>query len=102
MQAGRNRSILILLLSLSAEKISLTSAVIGSIEHAPTVIEKGENRMIKKFKNSRIEIWGRLYINDHSIRDPEDKDAVILQIEPSGVDSWIVEITDHEPEEIGS
>lgn len=58
--------------------------------------------MIRTFKNSRIEILGSRYINDYSRREPEDKDAVIQQIEPGGNGDYIVEITDHEPEETGA
>lgn len=55
--------------------------------------------MIKKFKNSRIEIWTRQYINDYRIRNHEDEDVIIQQIEPVNCDTYIVEITDAEIEE---
>ena len=56
--------------------------------------------MVKAYKNSVIEVWGRDYINFVRDRYPEDRNAEILQIERgSDKDGYIVEIIRHEPEE---
>lgn len=53
--------------------------------------------MKAKYENSRIEIWGRDYINNPVIREEKDKNVKIVQIEPSGrEDDYIVEIVDRE------
>lgn len=49
--------------------------------------------MIKRSKNSRIEIWGTRYINDPGKRREEDEKAVIYQIEgTTDPDNFIVEV----------
>ena len=56
--------------------------------------------MVKAYKNSVIEVWGRDYINFVNDRYPEDKNAEILQIERgSDKDDYIVEFIRHESEE---
>lgn len=51
--------------------------------------------MKAKYENSRIEIWGRSYINNPVIRNEKDKNMKIVQIEPSGRgDDFIVEVID--------
>ena len=56
--------------------------------------------MIKAYKNSVIEVWGRDYINFVNDRYPEDRNAEILQIERgSDKDDYIVEFIRHESEE---
>ena len=57
--------------------------------------------MVKAYKNSVIEVWGRDYINFVNDRYPEDRNAEILQIERgSDKDDYIVEFIRHESEEI--
>ena len=49
--------------------------------------------MIKRFKGSRIEIWGTRYINNSENRREEDKKAIIYQIESVGdSENFIVEV----------
>ena len=56
--------------------------------------------MVKAYKNSVIEVWGRDYINFVKDRYLEDRNAEILQIERgSDKDDYIVEFIRHEPEE---
>lgn len=56
--------------------------------------------MVKTYKNSVIEVWGRDYINFVHDRYPEDRNAEILQIERgSDKDDYIVEFIRHESEE---
>lgn len=56
--------------------------------------------MVKAYKNSVIEVWGRDYINFVNDRYPEDRNAEILQIERgSDKDDYIVEFIRHESEE---
>ena len=56
--------------------------------------------MVKAYKNSVIEVWGRDYINFVNDRYPEDRNAEILQIERgSDKDEYIVEFIRHESEE---
>ena len=56
--------------------------------------------MVKTYKNSVIEVWGRDYINFVDNRYQEDRNAEILQIERgSDKDDYIVEFIRHEPEE---
>lgn len=56
--------------------------------------------MVKTYKNSVIEVWGRDYINFVNDRYPEDRNAEILQIERgSDKDDYIVEFIRHESEE---
>ena len=56
--------------------------------------------MVKAYKNSVIEVWGRDYINFVDNRYQEDRNAEILQIERgSDKDDYIVEFIRHEPEE---
>ena len=56
--------------------------------------------MVKAYKNSVIEVWGRDYINFVNDRYTEDRNAEILQIERgSDKDDYIVEFIRHEPEE---
>lgn len=56
--------------------------------------------MVKAYKNSVIEVWGRDYINFVKDRYSEDRNAEILQIERgSDKDDYIVEFIRHEPEE---
>lgn len=56
--------------------------------------------MVKAYKNSVIEVWGRDYINFVNDRYLEDRNAEILQIERgSDKDDYIVEFIRHEPEE---
>ena len=56
--------------------------------------------MIKAYKNSVIEVWGRDYINFVENRYSEDRNAEILQIERgSDKDDYIVEFIRHESEE---
>ena len=49
---------------------------------------------MKKSKElSRIEIWSNDYINDLDVREEEDKNAKIIQIEPgSSEGDYIVEV----------
>ena len=49
-------------------------------------------------KDSRIEIWNYDYINNVKIRNKEDENAYILQVEP-GINSYIVEIVDRKGDE---
>ena len=56
--------------------------------------------MVKAYKNSVIEVWGRDYINFVKDRYPEDRNTEILQIERgSDKDDYIVEFIRHESEE---
>ena len=56
--------------------------------------------MVKAYKNSVIEVWGRDYINFVDNRYQEDRNAEILQIERgSDKDDYIVEFIRHESEE---
>ena len=56
--------------------------------------------MVKAYKNSVIEVWGRDYINFVNDRYPEDRNAEILQIERgSDKDDYIVEFIRHESED---
>ena len=56
--------------------------------------------MVKAYKNSVIEVWGRDYINFVNDRYPEDRNAEILQIERgSDKDEYIIEFIRHESEE---
>ena len=56
--------------------------------------------MVKAYKNSVIEVWGRDYINFVNDRYLEDRNAEILQIERgSDKDDYIVEFIRHESEE---
>lgn len=56
--------------------------------------------MVKTYKNSVIEVWGRDYINFVNDRYLEDRNAEILQIERgSDKDDYIVEFIRHESEE---
>ena len=56
--------------------------------------------MVKAYKNSVIEVWGRDYINFIDNRYQEDRNAEILQIERgSDKDDYIVEFIRHESEE---
>lgn len=56
--------------------------------------------MVKAYKNSVIEVWGRDYINFVKDRYLEDRNAEILQIERgSDKDDYIVEFIRHESEE---
>ena len=56
--------------------------------------------MVKAYKNSVIEVWGKDYINFVDNRYQEDRNAEILQIERgSDKDDYIVEFIRHEPEE---
>lgn len=56
--------------------------------------------MVKAYKNSVIEVWGRDYINFVNDRYPEDRNAEIIQIERgSDKDDYIVEFIRHESEE---
>lgn len=52
--------------------------------------------MKRTMANSRIEVWSHDYINHQNERAKEDKDAVILQIEPAGKENCIVEVVDRE------
>ena len=56
--------------------------------------------MVKAYKNSVIEVWGRDYINFVKDRYLEDRNVEILQIERgSDKDDYIVEFIRHESEE---
>ena len=56
--------------------------------------------MVKAYKNSVIEVWGRDYINFVDNRYPEDRNVEIFQIERgSDKDDYIVEFIRHESEE---
>ena len=56
--------------------------------------------MVKTYKNSVIEVWGRDYINFVKDRYPEDRNVEIFQIERgSDKDEYIVEFIRHESEE---
>ena len=56
--------------------------------------------MVKAYKNSVIEVWGRDYINFVNDRYPEDRNAEILQIERgSDKDDYIIKFIKHESEE---
>ena len=50
-------------------------------------------------EDSRIEVWSTHYINWIEDRYPEDQDAQIIQIEPTGCyDEYIVEVVKKEDE----
>lgn len=56
--------------------------------------------MVKTYKNSVIEVWGRDYINFVNDRYPEDRNVEIFQIERgSDKDDYIIEFIRHESEE---
>ena len=56
--------------------------------------------MVKAYKNSVIEVWGRDYINFVKDRYPEDRNVEIFQIERgSDKDDYIVEFIRHKSEE---
>ena len=56
--------------------------------------------MVKAYKNSVIEVWGKDYINFVDNRYPEDRNVEIFQIERgSDKDDYIVEFIRHESEE---
>lgn len=48
--------------------------------------------MIKQREGSRLEVWSANYINFPDSRYEEDKKAVILQIEHSVADQYMVEV----------
>ena len=51
--------------------------------------------MIKSRTESKLEIWSDKYINNIEKRFEEDKNKIILQIEPAGgQNNFIVEIID--------
>lgn len=53
--------------------------------------------MIAKYLTSRLEIWGVDYINNPKIREEKNKNASVVQIEPSGTqDFFMVEVIDEE------
>ena len=56
--------------------------------------------MVKRCKQSVIEIWGGKYINNVDYRYLEDKNIDIIQIERgSDKDDYIVEFIRHEPKD---
>lgn len=53
--------------------------------------------MIAKYLKSRLEIWSAEYINNQKIREEKDKNARVVQIEPSGKqDFFMVEVIEQE------
>ena len=53
--------------------------------------------MIAQYLKSRLEIWGANYIDNPNIRDEKDKNARVVQIEPSGTQYfYMVEVIDEE------
>ena len=52
--------------------------------------------MIAQYLTSRLEIWGANYINNPKIREEKDKNARVVQIEPSGAQGFLVEVIDEE------
>ena len=58
--------------------------------------------MVKIHSNSVIEIWGSTYINSPEKREVKDRDAVIVQIEPTPAsrgDNYMVEVLRSSKEE---
>lgn len=59
--------------------------------------------MKKLYTNTKIEIWSGKYINNPAIRQPEDKECTIMQIELAYNDNFIVEVSkDPDPEHLRS
>lgn len=53
--------------------------------------------MKKTDPNSTLEIWGGRYINHPGIRDPEDVNKTIIQVEPAAdADTFIVEVINND------
>lgn len=53
--------------------------------------------MKKTDSNSTLEIWGGKYINCPGIREPEDANKIILQVEPTmDADTFIVEVINND------
>lgn len=53
--------------------------------------------MKKTNSSSRFEIWNERYINFPEIRDPRDKNVILLQVEAIGdKDLYLVEVIDGE------
>jgi len=53
--------------------------------------------MIAQYLTSRLEIWGVDYINNPKIREEKNKNARVVQIEPSGTQNFfMVEVIDEE------
>lgn len=53
--------------------------------------------MIVQYLTSRLEIWGVDYINNPKIREEKNKNARVVQIEPSGTQNFfMVEVIDEE------
>jgi len=53
--------------------------------------------MKKTRGSSRLEIWDKHYVNCPDIRDPMDKDVILLQVESIGDrDLFLVEVIDGE------
>ena len=50
--------------------------------------------MIRTRNDSRIEIWGSMYINKVMTRTDDDDNAVVIQAEHADNDNFIVEIVD--------
>ena len=54
--------------------------------------------MIKSRKDSEIQIWGADYINSPAARFPIDVTKVIIQIEPTSSNDYIVEVVNEREE----
>lgn len=53
--------------------------------------------MIAKYLTSRMEIWSAEYVNKPEIREAKDKNARVVQIEPSGTQGFfMVEVIEEE------
>ncbi len=53
--------------------------------------------MIGKYLTSRMEIWSAEYVNNPKIREAKDKNAKVVQIEPSGTQGFfMVEVIEKE------
>lgn len=53
--------------------------------------------MKKTDSNSTLEIWGGQYINRPEIREPEDVNKIILQVEPTmDAGTFIVEVINND------
>lgn len=53
--------------------------------------------MMKTLEYSRLEVWSHNYINHPEERDGKDRDAVVVQIEPTtSKRDYMVEVVDYE------
>ena len=55
--------------------------------------ERGRKlEMVKKYTETRIEVWNENYVNYPTLRAREDEDLVVVQAEYGGKGMYIVEV----------